>query len=109
MMVWFDRVRVDGVADDADGRGALRPSGVAVGTAAFSSAGRAASWPCGDEVGGLDQLRAQVGQGAGQSRRGERAARVAESRAASAARLKLTRPGSRPGGAARAIRSRIAW
>ena len=71
-----------------------------MGTAAFAGAGGGPSGPVGDQVGGLDQLRGEVAQGAGQVFRGERAARVAESRAASKVRLKLTRPGSSPVGAA---------
>jgi hypothetical protein len=71
-----------------------------VGAAAFAGAWSGPSRPFGDQVGRIDQLRGEVGQGAGQDGRGERAARVAESRAASKARLKLTRPGSSPVGAA---------
>jgi hypothetical protein len=53
-----------------------------VGAAAFAGAWSGPSRPFGDQVGRIDQLRGEVGQGAGQDGRGERAARVAESRAA---------------------------
>src|SRR6266540_4070340 len=109
MAVSADWVHHGRVGHGADRRGAGWSSGVAVGAAAFAGAGRGAAGPAGDEVGGPDQLGGEVGQGAGQRRRGERAARVRESWAAWMARLKLTRPGSRPGGAACAIRSRTAW
>ena len=90
----------DRVADGADRAGVVVAAGVAVGAAAFAGAGGAPARPVGDQVARLGQLAGEVGEGAGQSGRGERAARVAESRAASTARLKLTRPGSRPVGAA---------
>ncbi len=73
---------------------------MAVRAATLAGARGATAGPLRDEVGGADQLRGEVGHGAGQSLRGERAARVAESRAASRVRLKLTRPGSSPDGAA---------
>ena len=90
----------DGVRDGADGSVVVVAAGVAVGAAALAGAWCGASRPGGDQVGGFDQLGGQVREGPGQARRGERAARVAESRAASTARLKLRRPGSSPGGAA---------
>ena len=90
----------DRVADGADRAGVVLAAGVAVGAAAFAGAGGGPSWPVGDQVGRLDQLLGEVGQGAGQCDWGERAARVTESRAASKARLKLTRPGSSPVGVA---------
>ena len=85
---------------DADGSGGVLAAWVAVGAAAFAGSGCAAPGPVGQQVAGLDQVGCEVCQGAPQSGWGERAARVAESRAASRARLKLTRPGSRPVGAA---------
>ena len=97
------------MGDGLDGGCAGRPSVVAVGAAAFALSGGAAPGPLGGEVGGLAQLGEQVHQSFVQEPRGERAARVVESRAAVTARLKLIREGSRPGGAARVIRWRMAW
>jgi hypothetical protein len=102
------------VQDDLVGKGLHggcggREPAVAVGAAAFALAGGCAAGSSGSEVGGLAQLGEQVVQGCVQRSRGERAARVAEPRAAVMARLKLIRLGSRPGGAARPIRWRRAW
>ena len=84
---------------------------VAGGAAAFAGAGAGAAGAPGDEVGRSAQLGVEVDQGGGQGLRGERAARVAESRAASKARLKLIREGSSPppSSAAVLMRSRTAW
>src|SRR6266699_1025923 len=86
----LERVQDDGVGDGADGAVAVLAAGVAVGAAALSGSGGAASRPGRDQVVWSGQLGGQVRDGAGQRRGGERAARVAESRAAWKARLKLT-------------------
>jgi hypothetical protein len=83
-----DRVQDDAVGDLADGR--RRACGP----------GRGPAGPGEVEVAGPGELGGHVREGAGQLARGERAARVVESRAASRALLKLIRPGSSPGGAA---------
>ena len=90
----------DGVSDGVDGAGVVLAAGVAVGAAALAGPGCGPWRPCGDQVVLVDELGGQVREGAGQCAGGERAALVTESRAASKARLKLTRPGSRPAGAA---------
>ena len=84
----------------ADRAGIVLAAGVAVGAAALAGPGCGAPWPIGQQVARVDQLGGEVCQGAAQCGRGERAARVAESRAASKARLKLILPGSSPAGAA---------
>ena len=94
----------DLVGGGLDGGGAGGASAVAVGAAAFALAGGAAPGPVGDEVGWFAQLGEQVAQRGVQVPWGERAAWVAESRAALRVRLKLICEGSRPGGAARVIR-----
>ena len=96
----FEWVQDDGVADAADGSVGVLAAGVAVGAAAFSGSGCGAPGPGGDEVVFSGELGGQVGEGSGQPRGGERAAQVAESRAAWKARVKLIRPGSSPVGAA---------
>lgn len=76
------------------------PAGVAVGAAAFAGAGAGTALAGGVEVVVAGQLPADVGQDDGELPRGERAARVAQSLAASMALVKLIRPGSNLGGAA---------
>jgi len=88
------------VGEGADGPVVVLAAGVTVGAATLAGSGCAAPWPGGDQVVWLDQLGGQVRDGAGQACGGERAPRVRESRAASKVRLKLTRPGSSPDGAA---------
>ena len=84
------------MVDGADGVVVVVSAGVAVRAAAFAGAGGGAPWPGGDQVVWFDQLGGEVGDGVGQSGWGERAARVAESRAASKVRLKLICAGSGP-------------
>jgi hypothetical protein len=86
-----------------------RSSVVAVGATAFALPGGCAASSSWGEVGRLAELGEQVAQGCVQASRGERAARVAESRAAWMARVKLIRLGSSPGGAAWLVRWRTAW
>ena len=81
---------------------------VAVGGAAFACSGRCAAWSFRYEVGGFAELGGEVVYLAGEVSRGERTARVVLLRAASRARLKLIREGSRPV-TAWPIRSRTAW
>lgn len=106
----FEWVEDDRVVDGAGRALVVLAAGVAVGAAAFAGAWRGSAGPVWDQVAGLGQLAGEVVEGVGQSCRGERAARVTESRAASRARLKLIRPGSSPVGVAVwLISSRIAW
>jgi hypothetical protein len=102
-------VQDDLVGDGLHGGCVGGASVVAVGAAAFALAGGCPARSQRGEVAGFAQLGEQVAQGYSQAPRGERAARVAESRAASMVRLKLIRLGSRPGGAAWVIRWRTAW
>lgn len=93
----------DAVGDLADGLDGVLAAGVAAGAAAaaaLAGPGRGPAGPGGVEVAGPGELGGHVRESAGQLGRGERAARVVESRAASRAPLKLIRPGSSPGGAA---------
>ncbi len=90
----------DAVGDFLDGGGVFGPAGVAVGPAALAGAWAGTAFAAGVEVVGARQPVADVGQGDGELLRGERAARVAQSRTASNVLVKLIRPGSNLGGAA---------
>ena len=104
----LEEVEVDLVGDGLGGGCVGLASGVVVGAAAFAFAGGAAAGSGGGEVGGFAQLGGQVAQSCPQVLWGERT-RGVESRAALRARVKLTREGSRPGGAAWVIKWRSAW
>jgi hypothetical protein len=96
----FERVQLDAVGDFLGGGAVWGSAGVAVGPAALAGPGCGAAGPGGVEVVGAGQPDADVDEDDRELLRGERAARVAQSRTASIALVKLIRPGSSSAGVA---------
>ncbi len=93
-------MQFDAVGDFLGGGGVWGSAGVAGGAAAFAGAWAGAAGSGGVEVVGAGQPGADVDEDDRELLRGERAARVAQSRTASNALVKLIRPGSSSGGVA---------